>query len=295
RLLRDGSLHPVPPSTVSPSARFEPQQSAWVDGRYERAEKHGCFHFWSVEGTLREVAHFKHGQLDGLRERFRDEQCVERRMYKRDQTDGCTWQQFANERFEDVDIAAHEGFYERGKHVGKWRYLDAAGQIVATVDIGSAVDKVALDDAVFRTITPQDTLALDPLREHVRRVLYAAHYGEDATLIAEVRRVPQLLPTVSERIVRQLQNEPLEPAQYVARLLHWFMRSARAEHVFRALSAAFVRDAVVGLQLLKVSLRLAPDELETRAAEILLLTALGKLTLARQKLEPLAATHPKIG
>lgn len=292
RLLRDGSPHPEPPTTVPSSARFEPQQAAWVDGRYERAERHGCFHFWSPDGTLREVANYKHGQLDGLRERFVDERCVERRMYKAGQPEGCAWEQIAKERFEDIDIAAHEGFYERGKPVGKWRYLDATGQIVATVDIGPTVDEVALDDAVFRTVTPQDTLALDPAREHVRRVLYAAHHGDDAVFQAEVRRVPQLLAPVSEKIVRQLSNQPLEPAQHVARLLHWLMRGARAEHVFRALGTLLVREAAAGLRLLKVSLRLAPDELETRAAEILLLTALGKVRLARQRLEPLATTHP---
>jgi antitoxin component YwqK of YwqJK toxin-antitoxin module len=292
RLLRDGSPYPDAPASVSATARFDFQRPGWVDGRYERSKQHGCFHYWSVEGTLQEVANYKQGQLDGLRERFLDERCVERRMYKAGQPDGCAWEQVARDRFENSAIAAYEGCYERGKHCGKWRYLGAAGQIIATVDLGPVADEVSPDDAVFHTITPQDTLTLDPAREHVRRILYASHHCDDATLHAEVSSVPQLVPSVSEQLLKQLRNETLEPPRYVAKLLHLLMRGARAEHVFRALSAAFLREPQVGLQLLAVALRLAPHELETRAAEVLMLTGLGRIALARERIAALAATNP---
>lgn len=292
RLLRDGSPYPELPADVPATARFDVQRPAWIDGRYDRGKQHGCFSYWSAAGELQEVANFKHGQLDGLRERFRDEHCVERRMYKSGQPDGCAWEQVARDRFENSTIVAHEGFYERGKHCGKWRYLNAAGQIVTTVDLGHAVDEVSPEDAVFHTVTPQDTLTLDPAREHVRRVLYAAHNHDDATLRAEVDAIPQLLTKVSEKIATQLRNEKLEPSQYVAKLLHWMMRGLRAEHVFRSLSAMFLREPAVGLQLLTVASRLAPSEVETRAARVLFLTGLGRLSEAREKIAELAATHP---
>lgn len=293
RLLRDGSPHPELPVGVSPTARFDVQRPGWVEGRFERGKQHGCFNYWTVRGALQEVANFKQGHLDGLRERFLDDRCVERKMYKAGQPDGCAWELVAAARFENPAIAAHEGFYERGTPCGKWRYLDAAGQIVATVDLGPAELEVSPDDAVLRTITPQDTLTLDPAREHVRRLLYAAHHDDEATLRAQVAQVPQLLPHVSEQIVAQIRSQNLEVPQQLAKLLHWLMRGVRAEHVFRTLSAMFLRDPEVSMQLLAVALRLAPNELETKAAEVLILTGMGYVDLARAKIASLEASHPR--
>lgn len=291
RLQRDGSLYPETPVGVAATARLDLQRSCWVDGRYDRGKQHGCFSYWSLDGSLREVANYKQGQLDGLRERFVEDRCVERRMYKAGQPDGCAWERVARERFEDSTIDAQEGFYERGRPSGKWRYLDGAGQILATVDLGPIVDEVPLDDPALRTITHPDTLPLDPAREHVRRLIYTAHAGEAATLRTLTDSVPQLRPDVSEQILTQVRNETLEPPQYVAKLLHWLMRGVRAEHVFRALSAVFMREPEVGLQLLAVSSCLAPQELETRAAEILLLTGLGRISLVKRKIASIAEHH----
>lgn len=291
RLLRDGSPYPERPENVSPEADFDHHKAAWVLGSYERGKPHGSFSYWHPNGAVLETANYKQGQLDGLRERFRDARCIERRMYKAGQPDGPAWERVANERFEDATISAQEGFYERGKPVGKWRYLNASGQIAATVDLGTSVDDVALDDAVLRTVTPQDSLALDPAREHVRSLVWAAHHEPD-TLRAKVAAIPQLLPDVSEQLLRGLRNETTEPPQYVAKLLHWLLRGARVEHVFRALSAVFLREPGVAHSLLRVALELAPDELEVRAAEVLVLTGLGRIGEATDKIDQLHERHP---
>lgn len=291
RLLRDGTPYPERPQSVSPTAWFDPHKAAWTDGNFERGKQHGSFSYWHPNGAVLETSNYKQGQLDGLRERFRDARCIERRMYKAGQPDGPAWERVASERFEDATISAQEGFYERGKPVGKWRYLNASGQIAATVDLGTSVDAVALDDAVLRTVTPQDSLALDPAREHVRSLVWAAHH-EPTTLRAKVDAIPQLLPEVSEQLLRGLRNETSEPPQYVAKLLHWLLRGARAEHVFRALSAVYLREPAVAHTLLRVALELAPDELEVRAAEVLVLTGLGRVSAANTKIDQLRERHP---
>lgn len=292
RILSDGSAYPARPESVPAHARFELSKESWVDGTYERAQPHGRLTWWSRSGILREVAHYKHGQLEGLRERYLDGECVERRMYKAGLLDGPAWERVGAGRFERAEIAAREGFYEKGEQTAKWRYLDAMGQILATVDLGGATSDISLDDAVLRTITPQDTLCLDPAREHCRALLFLSHYGNTSQLEAAVAAVPQLTGMASTQWLSQLRDEVLEPPRYIAKLLQALLRGARAEHVFRALAGIYHREPGIGLQLLQVSLRLAPHEVETRATEVLLLTGLGRLAEVQAKITALAESHP---
>lgn len=292
RILSDGSEYPARPESVSPNARFELNKDSWVDGTYERAQPHGRLTSWSRGGALREVAHYKHGQLDGLRERYFDAQCVERRMYKAGLPDGPAWERVDTGLFERREIAAREGFYETGEQTGKWRYLDTNGQILAIVDLGQLTPEISVDDAVLRTITSQDTLCLDPAREQCRALLFLSHHGDGTQLKNAVDVVPQLSVTASTIWLRQLRDEGLSAPRHIAKLLQALLRGARAEHVFRALAGIFHREPGVGLQLLQVSLRLAPLEVETRATEVLLLTGLGRVTDARSKIAALAESHP---
>lgn len=294
QLLRDGSLHPEHPAEVPADARYDYDNQVWHSGQYERAKRQGCFTFWSKAGTMLEVAHYKQGALEGLRERYRQGLCVERRMYRAGELDGPAWEPVPATRFEDTSIAAQEGFYEQGMQVGKWRYLDATGQIVATVEFGPVLDQMPFDDLLAITSETHEPPPLDPAREHLRRLFTSAHSDSNQGALQGIASsIPQLTLAVSEQWLRKLRNEQLEPPQYLAKLLQALLRGMRPEHVFRALCGASMRHPDVGLRLLKVALLLSPDDLEIRAAEALCLTGLGRIREANERVTRLSGDYPR--
>lgn len=296
RILEDGSPYPDVPKSVSPDAHFHFNDQTWVAGTYERGFPHGNVTYWGKTGERREVAHYKHGKLDGIRERYANNECVERRMYAEGEPHGPAWERIAQGHFERAAIAAREGSYEKDEPVGKWRYLDAAGHPLLSVDLGPMLTEVSLDDVAALTEPHSEPPTLHPSLRHVRRLLHAAQraaqHGDPTTLTDVIDSVPQLTREASERWLRSLQTEPLAPPRHLAKILRGLMRGVRTEHVFRTLASAFSRKPNVGLSFLRVALLLAPNDVDNLATEILLYTGCGQLGKARACISRMRESHP---
>jgi hypothetical protein len=293
RILEDGSPYPDVPKSVSPEAHFDFGDQTWVAGTYERGFPHGNVTSWGKSGELLEVAHYKHGKLDGIRERYVRNECVERRMYAEGELHGPAWERIAPSHFERSDIAAREGNYEKNEPVGKWRYLDAAGHPLLTVDLGPMFTHVSLDEVAALTEPDSERSTMHPAFRHVRRLLGISETAaQTATLTELAGTVPQLTREASERWLRSLQTEPLEPPQHVAKVLRGLLRGVRVQHVFRTLASAFSRRPNVGLSFLQVALSLAPNDVESLATEILLYTGCGQLTKASACVSRIRESHP---
>ncbi len=144
QLLSDGTLRPARPASVPDGAEFEDWTRRWAHGTYDRASGQfvGTWRYYREDGSLDEENEYEDGKKVAVRH-FYDGGQVREEMHL--VSDGIKHGPYrrrfiaaGDSPYADPRVHEERGRFFHGQLVGAWQFLDGDGQVLRTLERGSA-------------------------------------------------------------------------------------------------------------------------------------------------------------
>jgi hypothetical protein len=289
-ILPSGKPHPLRPEGVPKTARYEEGRDLWVESSYsDGAQAEGVWLRWARDGVLRERDEYVAGRAHGLWQRFDEAGALGEESEWRDaQRSGAHRRVGAGaDVYTDARVVEERGRFEREQTIGRWTLHDAAGAVLATFELGAALDEATLlaspafepDARDWAAASDELARAGRPAEALLAAARAAAAARDAAPLRAALARLA--LPRRADNALA-LANEIVSRADGgLAVLANGLVAGGDAASLLRALASALTGRDVAALALVDAALLLSPDLAACHVTRALVNVHLGRPDDAR--------------
>ena len=300
-----GDAYPERPASVPDGAEYLEGEARWAEGavedrtsRGEGIARTGTWRWWNAGGHLEEEVEYEGGERHGVTRLWSpDGDLLAEVEYVEDARHGPATEVVPGATYADPRIVRGSGRYEHGLGVGKWTFVDEAGDVVAEVDYGEPLRDAESDALV------NEHRSADGWRETAAKLLDGGRRGE--ALVAWARAAAAagdagpLRDALGTRVVRageaaQALAEEASEDDPPASLVNALLRGADAAAVLRSLAVWLDRDqrSHAALDLVDASLLVAPARGDYQFTKALVLMSLGRPQEAQAAIDRLRDAEP---